>query len=268
MRSIRGRYRYSIILLKQLVVTDFKLRYQGSVLGYAWSLLRPILLFLVLYLVLVQGLKFGASIPHFPVILLVGIVMWNFFAEMTSLSLSSVVNRGDLIRKIRIPRWIIIVSTSVTALINLGLNLLVVLVFMYFDKVNFMQSSIWMPFVLAQLYIISLGLSLFLAAAFVKYRDISYIWEVVMQAGFYVTPIIYDLRIIENVMFQKILLINPVATAMQDARYLLISHSSPTINSVYGGHIYRLLPYGITLLALLVGFLYFRREAKYFAENL
>src|SRR5258706_11319272 len=91
-------------LLSELVRTDFKLRYQGSVLGYAWSLLRPLLLFLILYVVFVKFFNFGKGVPHYPVYLLLGIVIWNFFGEMTSQSLGSIVSRGDLVRKIRIPR--------------------------------------------------------------------------------------------------------------------------------------------------------------------
>src|SRR3989344_8140867 len=102
-------------LLAELVRTDFKLRYQGSMLGYAWSLLRPLLLFLILYVVFVKFLKIGEGVPHFPVYLLFGIVVWNFFLEMTTRSLTSIVERGDLIRKIRIPRWIIVLSSSISA---------------------------------------------------------------------------------------------------------------------------------------------------------
>lgn len=250
------------------MITDFKLRYQGSVLGYAWSLLRPLLLFIILYLVFVKGLKVGGTIPNFPVYLLLGIVMWNFFSEMTSQSLGSIVDRGDLIRKVRIPRWIIVLSSSVSALINLGLNLLVVLVFMLITHVNIMESSLWLPIILIQLYLFSLGMSFFLATAFVKYRDVSYIWEVIMQAGFYVTPIIYPLTVITNIDFQKLILLNPVAVAMQDARHALITHASPTIDSVFGGSVYRLIPYGITIIVFIVGLMYFKREAKDFAENL
>ena len=145
MKKINYRYknyRYSAILLRQLVITDFKLRYQGSVLGYMWSLLRPLLLFLILYTVFVKGLKFGSDVPNFPIFLLLGIVMWSFFSEMTSMSLGSVVSRGDLIRKIRIPRWIIVASSSVSALISLGLNLAVVFVFMLFTRVDLLSTSI------------------------------------------------------------------------------------------------------------------------------
>src|SRR5581483_415162 len=180
-------------LLAELVRTDFKLRYQGSVLGYAWSLLRPLMVFLILYLVFIKFLKIGAEIPHAPIYLLLGIVLWNFFNEMTFQSLGSIVARGDLIRKIRIPRWIIIVSTSFAALINLMLNLVVVGIFMYFNHVGIMQTAGWLPFILLEIYILALGVSLFLSAAFVKYRDVVYIWEVVMQAGFYATPILYPI---------------------------------------------------------------------------
>src|SRR5574337_1882641 len=128
-------------LIAELVRTDFKLRYQGSLLGYAWSLLRPLLLFLILYIVFVKFLKLGHSIPHFPIYLLLGIVLWNFFNEMTVQSLGSIVGRGDLIRKIRIPRWIIVLSSSISALINLFLNLIVVVIFLLINHVDLLRTS-------------------------------------------------------------------------------------------------------------------------------
>lgn len=255
-------------LLAELVRTDFKLRYQGSVLGYAWSLLRPLLLFVILYIVFVKFLKLGAEVPHFPVYLLLGIVLWNFFAEMTTQSLGSIVGRGDLIRKIRIPRWIIVLSSSVSALINLGLTLIVIVAFMVINHVDLLRTSLWFPLILVQIYLFALGTSLFLAAAFVKYRDMSYIWEVLMQAGFYITPILYPLSRIPNITFQKILLLNPMATGLQDARYSLITHTPTTISKIYGENFIRLVPYVITILVLVMGVWYFKREAKNFAENL
>ena len=267
-RKFRAKYRYSMILLRQLVVTDFKLRYQGSVLGYAWSLLRPILLFLILYVVFVKGLKVGGAIPHFPVYLLLGIVLWSFFGEMTSQSLSSIVSRGDLIRKIRIPRWIIVLSSSISALINLGLNLMVVGVFMIIGGVDISRSVLWLPIILIEIYILSLGVSLFLAASFVKYRDVSYIWEVVLQAGFYATPIIYPIAVISSVTFQKLLMLNPMAQAIQDARYLLVTKQTVTIAQVYGTSGARLISFVIVVVVFITGLLYFKREAAQFAENL
>src|SRR6185437_14805807 len=130
MKNFLRRYHYSVILLRELVRTDFKLRYQGSVLGYAWSLLRPLFMFAILYVVFTRVFSLGKSVPHYPVYLLAGIVIWNFFLEMTMQSTTSIVGRGDLIRKIRIPRWMIVFATSLAALINLGLNLVVVALFM------------------------------------------------------------------------------------------------------------------------------------------
>jgi ABC-2 type transport system permease protein len=255
-------------LLSELVRTDFKLRYQGSVLGYAWSLLRPLLIFLTLYIVFVNFLKIGGDIPHFPVYLLLGIVLWQFFSDMTNQSLGSIVGRGDLVRKIRIPRWMIVVTSSVSALINLGLNMVIVVIFMMVSQTDISASAVWFPMVLAEIYIFALGLSLFLAAAFVKYRDVSYIWEVIMQAGFYATPILYPLAMIQNVSFQKLLIINPMAQTIQDARAALVTKETLTIAEIFQTSAARLIPVAISVLALVIGVLYFRKEAKHFAENL
>ena len=256
------------VLLAELVRTDFKLRYQGSVLGYAWSLLRPLLLFLILYIVFAKFLRLGDAVPNFPIYLLLGIVLWTFFSDMTNQSLGSIVGRGDLIRKIRIPRWLIIVSTSVSAFINLGLNMIVVVVFMLFSQMDLLVTSLWLPLIILEIYILGLGLSLFLAATFVKYRDISYIWEVIMQAGFYITPILYPLSLITNVTFQKILLLNPMAQTIQDARYAVVTHETLTMHNVFENDFYRLIPIIFSVIFLIIGLWYFRREAKDFAENL
>lgn len=255
-------------LLSELVRTDFKLRYQGSVLGYTWSLLRPLLMFLILYIVFAKFLKIGGDIPNYPIYLLLGIVLWQFFSDMTNQSLGSVVGRGDLIRKIRIPRWMIVLSSSVSAVINLLLNLIVVGVFMAFNQLEPKISIIWFPIILAEIYIFALGLSLFLSAAFVKYRDISYIWEVVIQAGFYLTPILYPLAVITNATFQKAILLNPMAQAIQDARNVVVTQETITIAEVFNNSAARVLPFMISLAVLIVGILYFKRESKTFAENL
>jgi ABC-2 type transport system permease protein len=255
-------------LLSELVRTDFKLRYQGSVLGYAWSLLRPLLLFVILYVVFVKFLKLGNGIPHYPVYLLLGIVLWNFFNEMTMQSLGSIVGRGDLIRKIRIPRWIVVLSSSISALINLLLNLVVILVFMFLNHVDLLQTGLWFPLILIEIYLFALGLSLFLSAAFVKFRDISYIWEVILQAGFYLTPILYPLSRITNLTFQKLILLNPMAQSVQDARYSLITHQTLTAHRVFAGGLYECVPFVIVLVVLAIGVTYFKKQSKYFAENI
>jgi len=255
-------------LISELVRTDFKLRYQGSVLGYAWSLLRPLLLFLILYVVFVNFLKVGKGVEHFPVYLLLGIVIWNFFNEMTSLSIGSIVGRGDLIRKIGIPKWIIIFSSSISSLINLALNLIVVTVFLVINHVSLLSTAVWLPAILVEVYIFALGVSLLLSSAYVKYRDINYIWEVIMQAGFYMTPIIYPITRITNVKLQEVIMLNPMAQAIQDARYSVVTHQSRTIYQVFSGGWYEFIPFIMVIVVFLLGFQYFRKESKYFAENI
>lgn len=256
------------VLLAELVRTDFKLRYQGSILGYAWSLLKPLLLFIILYVVFVYFLKIGKDVPHFPVYLLLGIVLWNFFVEMTSQSLGSIVGRGDLIRKIRIPRWIIVFSSSLSALINLGINLIVVFVFAIVNGVDFSFTALLLPLNIAEIYFFSLGISLFLAAAYVKFRDISYIWEVILQAGFYATPIIYPLALVTNEFIQKLLLLNPMAHAIQDARFNLVTHETLNAHALMGNSLMIIVPVLITALVLVGGVLYFKSQSRTFAENI
>ncbi|MGB4759534.1 MAG: ABC transporter permease [Candidatus Saccharimonadales bacterium] len=256
-------------LLSELVRTDFKLRYQGSVLGYAWSLLRPLMLFGILYVIFDLVMGTGDGIPHFPVYLLLGIVIWTFFTDMTVQSLGSIVGRGDLIRKISIPRWIIVFSSSIAALISLGLNLIVVGVAMVINGVPLMETAIVLPVLLVEVYLLALGLSLFLSAAFVKFRDIGFIWEVIIQMGFYLTPILYAMSLVPE-KFQKIQLLNPLAQSIQDARYSLVTHDDRVVTAAraFDGGWYMFIPFLIVVVVLAGGILYFKKESKYFAENL
>ena len=255
-------------LLRELVVTDFKLRYQGSVIGYGWSLLRPLMIFLILYVVFDRFLKLGTGVPHYPVYLLLGLVMWNFFADMTGQSLGSIVSRGDILRKVSIPLWIIVVSASISVFINLVFNLVVLAIFMAIAHVQVGLDTLLLPLPFVEVYVFGLGLSFFLAAAYVKYRDISYGWEVVTQAFFYLTPIIYPLSRISNQNVRKLLLMNPMAQAIQDARYVAVTKEAITIHAEFGNYLVGLVPISITVVVLIAGSRYFHRESRSFAENL
>lgn len=255
-------------LLSELVRTDFKLRYQGSLLGYAWSLLKPLFLFVILYVVFVYFLRIGKDVPHFPVYLLLGIVLWNFFTEMTTQSLGSIVGRGDLIRKIRIPRWMIVFSSSISATINLGLSLIVVFIFAIFNGVQFTPYVLLLPIDILIIYFSALGLSFFLAAAYVKFRDLSYIWEIVLQAAFYGTPIIYPIMMVPSELIQKLLILNPVATAIQGARHNLVTQDTVTLWSLLGGGWYVIIPFLLVGGVLILGVWYFKSQADSFAENI
>lgn len=267
MNKLIQRYRYSIILLRQLVKTDFKLRYQGSVLGYVWSLLKPLALFLILYVVFTKFLRIGANIEHYAVYLLLGIVLWNYFVEVTSGSVGSIVSRGDLMRKINFPKYVIVLASSFSALINLGINLVVVAVFMFVNGVSIGPQLLLLPFLILQLFVLALALAFFLSAAFVRFRDVSHIWEVVVQAMFYATPIIYPIALVPDGV-AKLLIINPLAQIIQDARYVAIVQTEPTISSLYdGSHLIRVVPMAITLLLVVLAAQYFRNRSKYFAEE-
>ncbi len=223
---------------------------------------------MILYIVFVFFLRIGDNIPHFPVYLLLGIVLWNFFTEMTVQSLGSIVGRGDLIRKIRIPRWMIVFSSSISASINLVLSLIVVAVFMVVNQVPLGVGLLTLPLYIFILYLLSFGISMFLAAAYVKYRDLSYIWEIVLQAGFYATPIIYPLQLIENDLVQKILLLNPVAFVIQGARNNAVTPEAITLTGAWGNISYVAIPLLLTATVMIGGILYFKSQAPSFAENI
>ncbi len=222
---------------------------------------------MILYVVFVKFLRLGGSIPHFPVYLLLGIVMWTFFLEITTQGIFAIAGRGDLIRKINIPRWIILVSVSVSALINFFLNLIIVGVFMYINNVPLMGSNFLFPFVVLEVFLFSLGIALWLSTLYVKYRDISYIWEILMQGAFYLTPILYPLSLIGADWMKKLILLNPMAQAIQTSRYSLVTHDTETFGKIFGNDIYIFIPFGIIAFVLVTGVAYFRKESKYFAEN-
>jgi len=266
MQRFTQRYRYSVILLKELVRTDFKLRYQGSALGYVWSLLRPLFLFVILYFVFARFLKVGESIPHFPVYLLLGIVLWNYFVEVTSGSVTAIVSKGDILRKLNFPRYVIILAGSASALINLALNFIVIGIFMVISDVHVGWHALWLIPIVIQLFIFAIGLAFFLSALFVRFRDVSYIWDVIIQAAFYATPILYPLSQIPASV-GKVLMLNPMAQMIQDARFALVTPASQTVGHIYQNEFIRVIPIGISVLVAVLAAIYFKRRSKHFAEE-
>lgn len=257
------------VLLKELTKTDFKLRYQGSVLGYLWALLRPLMLFAILYIVFAKLLKMGGDIPHYAVYLLTGTVLWNFFTECSGQGIQAVLGRGDLIRKISFPRYIIVVSSTLTAVINVCINLAVVVIFALLNGVTPTWSWLLVPLLLLELYLLALGISFLLGSINVKYRDIGSIWEVLLQAIFYGIPIIYPISMVAttSTFAAKLLLLNPIAQVVQDIRWSLITHEAVTTTNFVGGWGV-LLAVGLVFIILLLGALTFRQRSRYFAEEI
>ncbi|MBR3204315.1 ABC transporter permease [Candidatus Saccharibacteria bacterium] len=258
------------ILLSELTRTDFKLRYQGSVLGYLWALLRPLMMFAILYIVFARLLKFGNDIPHYSVYLLTGTTIWSFFTECTSQGIQTMLARGDLIRKISFPKYILVVSSTMTAVINLSINLVVIIIFALINGVHPSFSWLLVPVFLVELYILALGIGFLLGAINVKYRDIMSIWDVCIQALFYAVPIIYPVTMIAstNALAAKLILLNPIAQVIQDVRYNLITTETITVWNYLKNPIAIAIPFAITLIVLIIGAIYFRRASKFFAEEI
>lgn len=257
------------VLLRELVITDFKLRYQGSVLGYLWSLLKPLFLFAIMYVVFGQLLRFGSTIEHYTVYLLLGLVLWGFFTEATSNGLTAIVARGDLIRKISFPKYILVISATVSALINLGLNMIVIALFMVINGVHIRESILFFPLIILELYVLALALAFFLSALFIKFRDINYIWELVLQAAFYATPIFYtiDMVIQRYPLAAKLQLLNPVAQIIQDARYSLITPQAVRLYDLVHNPFLISVPFVAIAVIILLAVFYFKKHSKDFAEN-
>ncbi len=257
------------ILLGELVKTDFKLRYQGSVLGYLWAVIKPLLMFAILYIVFAKVLRFGDEIPHYPVYLLVGTVLWNFFTECTQQGIHSIEQRGDLIRKVSFPKYIVVVSATSTAVINVLINICVVFIFTLINGVT--PSISWLMIIplLIELYIFALGISLLLSSINVRYRDIGNIWDVLTQAMFYAVPIIYPLSMVTStsLLAGKIIMLNPVAQIIQDVRENLITDVTITSWELAGIG-WGLISVGIVTVLFIISVLFFKKRSKYFAEEI
>ena len=270
-KSLNLLDRRNIILLRELIVTDFKLRYQGSVLGYVWSVLKPLFLFAILYVVFVRIVRLDRGIPHFPVTMLLGIVLWSFFTEATSNGLGSIVNRGDLIRKLNFPKYIIVISGTVSSLINLFINLGVVLIFILLNGVSLSWTALLIVPLIIELYIFSLGIALLLSVFNVKYRDTSYIWEIFLQAAFYAAPIIYPIQMAleRSRVAAELLFMNPVTQIIQDARYALINQDGSIIRSTDLIHDWRIIfPWIVIIVTVILGVYCFSKRSRYFAEDI
>lgn len=257
------------VLLKELTKTDFKLRYQGSVLGYLWALLRPLMMFAILYVVFSKLLRFGGEIPHYAVYLLCGTTIWSFFTECTSQGMQAVVSRGDLLRKINFPKYIVVVSATLTAVINMAINLVVIIIFTLINGIQPTWTWLLVPVFLFEIYLLSLGISLLLGAINVKYRDITSIWDVIIQALFYAVPIIYPISMIANTseLAAKVILINPISQAIQDIRYFLITDQTVTSWNFISSPFIKAIPIVLVFVILIWGALYFRKKSKFFAEE-
>jgi ABC-2 type transport system permease protein len=227
-------------------------------------------MFAILYIVFGNFLRVGDTVEYFAIYLLLGIVFWTFFTEATNQGLMSIVNRGGLIRKINFPKYIIVISGTLSALINLMLNLVIIGIFLVVNGVHLHASALLFPLYIIELYVFALSLAFFLSAAYVKYRDISHIWEVILQGAFYATPILYPVSFVMKEAGDHIaalLMLNPVAQIVQDARYSLVTHQSTTMADLTTNPLIQAVPFIIVIVFAVFASRYFKKNSGYFSEN-
>jgi ABC-2 type transport system permease protein len=250
-----------------LAVTDFKLRFFGSALGYFWTLIRPLLLFGVLYFVFTEVVRFGDDVKNYPVYLLAAIMLFGFFAETTSRGVNSLVERENLLRKVRFPRMVIPLSVTLNALFNLGLNLIVVLVFVLASGIEPRWAWLEMFPLIALLVVLATGVTMLLSALYVRYRDIQPIWEVALQMLFYASPVIYVTSALPDSIEQEAMA-SPLTAVLTQMRHALIDPGAPTAAEAIGGSARLLIPLAVVIAVFALCVWVFMREAPRIAENL
>jgi ABC-2 type transport system permease protein len=253
-----------------VAVTDFKLTYFGSVLGYVWSFMQPLLFFGVLYLVfgVILAGAFG-KVPDFPVLLLMNIVLFSFFQGATGASVASVVQRENLVRKMHFPRLVIPLAVVCTAAIQLVLNLLVVMGFMLVYGISPRPTWLLMPVIALVFFALAAGVAMLLSSLYVRYRDAAPIWSVVSQALFYASPVFITIEAIEKhgLWVTRFYMFNPLAAMLEQARYWILGNG-PSTPQVMGGFGWAMIPLAIGVVICVLGYWNFSREAPRIAEEL
>ena len=253
----RKNYLY---LTLSMAIMDFKIKYDSSLLGYLWSLLKPLLMFGTLYLVFSVFVRW--QVENYKLYLLLGIILWGFLAEVTQNSMALQLAKGPILKKIYFPRWILVISSSLTSVLTLLLNLIVFFIFFLLSKASFTPAAWWLFVFLIELYLLSVGLAFVLCAFYPKFRDISHIWEVFVQLGFWITPIIYPITVVPE-KYHRFIFLNPVARIIQGSRQAIIGYEGHFLSPV--NHLYVM---AIAVAVLAFGIVIFNRMAPEFSEDL
>jgi ABC-2 type transport system permease protein len=260
--------------------SEFKLKFFGSALGYLWQVVRPLLLFGVLYVFFVLVFHVdkakGAAAHYYGAQLLGSIVLYTFFAEATSGAVRSVVDRENLVRKIQFPRLAIPVSVVLLALFNLGLNLVVVMIFAVAAGTRPLISWLELPLIILMLSVLGMGVAMLLSALFVRFRDISPIWEVLSQILFYSSPVILPAETVRerlahgsfNHLLYHLYTLNPLVAIFQQFRHAMINRATFSAGQIMGSWTALLEPMALVAAIFVIGFWYFNREAPHIAEDL
>jgi ABC-2 type transport system permease protein len=273
-RPIRGPSAFTgdpgrfVALTVHLAAMEFKLRFFGSALGYFWQLVRPLLLFGVLYLVFTEFVRLNEGVQYFPAVLLSGIVLFTFFADATTGSVTAVLDRENLVRKIEFPRLVVPCAVVTTAFFNLAANLLAVLVFVLATGVDPRPEWLLALPLVAALVVLTLGVAMLLSALYPRYRDVKPIWEVIVQVIFYGSPILYAIEVVPDETFRQLIMLSPIASIIESWRHWVIDPSAPTAADALGGAELLLIPAAIVVGIFALGMWVFARQAPRLAEEL
>jgi ABC-2 type transport system permease protein len=265
--ALGGDLRRFWSLTYTLAATDFKLRFYGSALGYVWTLARPFAFFGVLYVVFTQIVDLGDDIRNYGVCILFSMVLFQFFAEATGGSVTCLVDRENLLRKMRFPHLVIPLSVVVTAMLNLGMTLIAVTIFAVGSGVYPSWGWLELPLLIAILAILATGTGMLLSALYVRYRDIRPIWEVASQMLFYASPVLYVATLVPD-SFRHWYLTNPLAGVLTEVRHAVVDPLAPSAAAAIGGAERLLIPLAIVGAIFALGLWVFSREAPRIAENL
>ena len=265
--ALGGGLRRALELLYLIAVTDFKRTYFGTVLGYLWSLARPLMLFGVLLAVFTQVFRVGSQVPHYPVLLLLNVVLFGFFSEATTTAVTSIVNQESVVRKTQFPRLVIPLAVVLTSLFNLALNLVVVFVFVLAFGVGPHWTWLLFPVVLALLLVLTVAVSMLVASLYPRFRDMAIIWTVLSTVLFYGTPVLYPIDVVPDTL-RDIIMLNPLAPIFEAAREWIIDPGAPGPVDAAGGFARLLAPIALYAAICALAVWVFNREAPRIAEEL
>lgn len=260
--ALGGGWRRSLELLYIIAVTEFKRTYFGTVLGYLWSLCRPLLLFAVLLLVFTHLTRFS-HVTHYPLLLLTGIVLFGFFQEATSAAVPSIVSQEGIVRKTQFPRLVIPLAVVLTSVFNLVPNLLVTFIFILAFGVAPMWTWLLLPVLLIALLGLTVAVAMLLSSLYPRYRDVAIIWTVIATALFYATPVLYPIERLHGVV-ATLVACNPLTPILELARRWLIDPAAP----VRAGPVEVIVPIVLYVAICVVAVAVFNREAPRIAEQL
>jgi ABC-2 type transport system permease protein len=265
--EVVGDFRRFLALTWTLAVTEWKLRFYGSVLGYFWQLARPFAFFGVIYVVFTQIVDLGDQIKNYGVYILFSLVLFTFFAEVTSGCLRSLMARENLLRKVSFPRLAIPMSVTLTGLFNLGGTLLAVFIFAIGSGVYPSWGWLELPALVVLLALLSCGIGMILSVLYVRYRDVEPIWEVITQILFYGSPVLYVSTLVDECC-QEPYVAQPLASLFTEMRHAIVDTSAPDAATAIGGGYRLLLPLAIIFGSFVLGLWLFNREAPRIAEHL